>query len=47
MEMYEKAEKHSPPGDENALLRWNACARTIMEKNLEPAPRDTSQLPLE
>ncbi|MBA3883224.1 MAG: hypothetical protein H0X73_11030 [Chthoniobacterales bacterium] len=32
MECYEKAEKIRPPGNDDALLRWNTCAR-IIEKN--------------
>src|SRR5437016_3172382 len=30
MEYYEKAESLRPPGNDDALLRWNACARMIM-----------------
>jgi hypothetical protein len=31
MEYYEQAEQLSAPGNDNARLRWNACARMIME----------------
>lgn len=31
MEHYERAEKLCPPGNDDALLRWNTCARVIME----------------
>jgi hypothetical protein len=30
MNWYEKAEPLRPPGDDDALLRWNACARLVM-----------------
>jgi hypothetical protein len=37
MEWYEKAERIRPAGNDDALLRWNTCARAIMQKNLQPA----------
>ncbi|MEQ9289474.1 MAG: hypothetical protein RIG77_21275 [Cyclobacteriaceae bacterium] len=40
MEYYEKAEKIHPPGNEDSILRWNACARTIQEFKIEPSPSD-------
>jgi hypothetical protein len=30
MEWYEKAEALRPPGNDDAVLRWNTCARMIM-----------------
>jgi hypothetical protein len=36
MELYEQAEKIRPPGNDDALLRWNACARLIMGNHLKP-----------
>ena len=30
MEHYESAEKLRSPGNDDALLRWNACARLLM-----------------
>jgi hypothetical protein len=27
---YEQAEEHRPPGNDDVLLRWNACARLLM-----------------
>ncbi len=33
---YEKAEALRPPGNDDALLRWNACARIIMGNGLAP-----------
>ena len=38
MRLYEKAEKLRPAGNDEALLRWNTCARTITGANLEPRP---------
>ena len=36
MAWYEKAEALRPSGNDDALLRWNACARIIMGNRLEP-----------
>ena len=36
MDAYEQAEKVRPPENDDALLRWNACARVIMRNHLEP-----------
>lgn len=38
MEWYEKAEAIRPPENDNSILRWNACARVIMQNNLSPRP---------
>jgi len=38
MGFYEQAEKIRPPGNDDALLRWNACARLIMGNHLVPRP---------
>src|SRR5215468_5392827 len=40
MRLYERAERLRPPGNDEALLRWNTCARTITRANLEPRPMD-------
>ncbi|MEE9256498.1 MAG: hypothetical protein V3V56_04940 [bacterium] len=41
MECFEKALPIRPPGNDDAILRWNNCARTIMRKReLRPAPED-------
>ena len=38
MTHYEEAERLRPPGTEDPILRWNACARLIMRHDhLEPA----------
>jgi hypothetical protein len=36
MTSYEQAESLSPPGNPDAALRWNACARMITSNRLEP-----------
>jgi hypothetical protein len=46
MEWYERAEALRPAGNDDALLRWNACVRAITSERLEPAPRGR-ELPLE
>jgi hypothetical protein len=40
MRLYEEAERLRPPGNDEAVLRWNTCARTIMAANLRPRPLD-------
>jgi hypothetical protein len=40
MRLFEKAERLRPPGNDEALLRWNTCARTIMAEKLQPRPLD-------
>ncbi len=48
MECYEKAEKIRPAGNDDAVLRWNTCARLIMESdNIRPQPEDDFQPMLE
>lgn len=37
MSYYEEAEKISPKGNQDAILRWNSCVRGMNEYNLEPA----------
>jgi hypothetical protein len=43
MSWYEKAEPMRPSGNDEALLRWNACARIIMSNSLSPRPADTME----
>ncbi len=38
MTWFEKAEKLRPAGVDDAILRWNTCARMIMRNDLRPAP---------
>jgi hypothetical protein len=41
MSWYERAELIRPPGNDDALLRWNACARLIMrDSHLVPAKEE-------
>lgn len=46
MDWYERAEAIRPPGNDDAMLRWNSCARAIASERLEPAAR-ARELPLE
>ena len=47
MAHYEKAQKLSPEGKDDAVLRWNTCARIIEgHPDIEPAPASQSE-PLE
>jgi tetratricopeptide (TPR) repeat protein len=46
MDCFEKAASIRPDGDDEALLRWNACVRTIRSANLQPRPDEPEQ-PLE
>ena len=39
MSWYEKAEAMRPPGNDEAMLRWNTCAR-ILAKNEQLRPRE-------
>jgi hypothetical protein len=36
MNWFEKAEAIRPAGNDDAILRWNGCARIIMRNKLEP-----------
>jgi hypothetical protein len=39
MQCYERAEAHRPAGNDDAILRWNTCARTLMRHTeLRPQP---------
>jgi len=40
MRLYEKAEQIRPAENDEALLRWNTCARAIMAGHLEARPLD-------
>ena len=44
MEHYERAEVLRPPGNDDALLRWNTCARVIMRNpEIRPLPYEAFQ----
>ena len=47
MAWYEKAEVIRPAGNDDALLRWNACARIIMQNKLAARTDEDVELPLE
>ena len=48
MEWYEKAEALRPPGNDDALLRWNTCVRILeRQPHVRPAPDERSEPPLE
>ncbi len=40
MDFFEKAEAVQPHNNNDAILRWNTCARTIMQYHLEERPSD-------
>ena len=41
MDRYEKAMNVAVPGNEDAILRWNTCARVIMQNSdIQPAPEN-------
>ncbi len=43
MDCYERAAQIRPPGNDDAILRWNTCARVLMRnQNLRPRPDDES-----
>ncbi|TWT43865.1 hypothetical protein RAS1_02650 [Phycisphaerae bacterium RAS1] len=42
MSAFEDAIEHSPAGNEDAALRWNACARVLMQLE-QQAPRDAQE----
>lgn len=45
MTCYEKAEALRAPGNDDALLRWNTCARFLMRNpHLEPQPADRMEV---
>jgi hypothetical protein len=48
MSWYEKAEALRPPGNDDALLRWNTCARLILRHpHIVPGPEERWEPPLE
>jgi len=48
MNWFEKAEAIRPPGHDDALLRWNTCARIISRNNLVARePEERIEFPLE
>jgi len=48
MNWFEKAEALRPPGNDDAILRWNTCARIIARNRLVPREEEESiEFPLE
>ena len=48
MEWYERAERVRPPGNDDALLRWNACARLLAsDPKLQAPPVEAAPTMLE
>lgn len=47
MKHFEKAESIRPAGNDDALLRWNACARMIMQNHLSARTSDGGEPYLE
>jgi hypothetical protein len=47
MEHFEKAQVIRPEGNDDSILRWNACARLIMQNNLSARAKDASEPYLE
>jgi len=47
MEWFEKAEAIRPSSNDDAILRWNSCARVIMSNNLVPRSEEYTEQFLE
>ena len=47
MELYEQAAAVRPAGNDDAILRWNSCVRTIQDRKLEPRVEAPGELGLE
>jgi hypothetical protein len=47
MEQYEEAERHRGPGEDDAILRWNTCARLIERNPHARHAGDQPQAPLQ
>lgn len=47
MRAYERAEALRPAGNDDAILRWNACARILRDRNLGPRSEDEIEQPIE
>ncbi|HWO01673.1 MAG TPA: hypothetical protein VNS63_20620 [Blastocatellia bacterium] len=43
MKWFEKAETMRPAGNDDAILRWNSCARIIMANNLTQRPDEHAE----
>jgi hypothetical protein len=47
MSLFERAEALRSPGNDDVILRWNACARLIMYNNLTPRQEESVEPYLE
>jgi tetratricopeptide (TPR) repeat protein len=47
MDAYEKAMQIRPKDNDDSILRWNACVRTIQMASLKPSPDYGDEQPLE
>src|SRR5213080_2240598 len=47
MHWFEKAEAFRPSGNDDALLRWNTCARMMARNQLAPQEHEQVEPPLE
>jgi hypothetical protein len=47
MRHYEQAEELRPPGNDDALLRWNTCARMMNSPGVHPRAYEPPEEPLE
>lgn len=47
MSWYEKADEMRPPGNDDARLRWNTCARIIAKNKLVARDEERVELPLD
>ena len=47
MRAYERAEAIRPAGNDDAILRWNACARILRDHRLGPRSEDKIEQPIE
>lgn len=47
MRAYERAEALRPAGNDDAILRWNACARILRDRKLGPRVEDEVEQPIE
>ena len=47
MDHYERAGALRPAGNDEAILRWNTCARIIAKNRLVPREEENVEPPLE
>jgi hypothetical protein len=47
MRAYERAEAIRPAENDDAILRWNACARLLRDHRLGPRSEDEIEQPIE